>query len=35
MELELIEPSLFLQESPGALERFADAIVRHSLRGLS
>ncbi len=27
MELELIEPSLFLLQSPGALHRFADAIV--------
>lgn len=35
MELELIEPSLFLQESPGALDRFADAIVRHAVGGLS
>lgn len=28
MELELIEPSLFLGQHPPALERFADAIVR-------
>lgn len=27
MELELIEPSLFLMQSPSALHRFADAIV--------
>jgi glutathione synthase/RimK-type ligase-like ATP-grasp enzyme len=28
MELELIEPSLFFQQSPAALERFVEAIVR-------
>jgi glutathione synthase/RimK-type ligase-like ATP-grasp enzyme len=28
MELELIEPSLFLKQHPPAIERFADAIVR-------
>lgn len=28
MELELVEPSLFLQQSPRALERFVAAIVR-------
>jgi glutathione synthase/RimK-type ligase-like ATP-grasp enzyme len=28
MELELIEPSLFLMQHPPALERFADAILR-------
>jgi glutathione synthase/RimK-type ligase-like ATP-grasp enzyme len=28
MELELIEPSLFLAQHPPALERFADAILR-------
>lgn len=27
-ELELIEPSLFLAQSPAALERFAAAIAR-------
>lgn len=27
MELELVEPSLFLRHAPGAAERFADAIV--------
>jgi hypothetical protein len=27
MELELIEPSLFLLQHPPALERFADAIA--------
>lgn len=32
MELELVEPSLFLEPSPGAAERFADALIRH-LRG--
>lgn len=30
MELELIEPSLFLLQSPSALERFARAIVRRA-----
>ncbi len=30
MEMELIEPSLFLQESPRALQRFASAIVRRA-----
>jgi glutathione synthase/RimK-type ligase-like ATP-grasp enzyme len=30
MEVELIEPSLFLRESPSALDRFADAIVRRA-----
>jgi len=30
MELELIEPSLFLLQSPVALERFVDAIVRRA-----
>ncbi len=30
MELELIEPSLFLQEAPRALERFVSAIVRRA-----
>ncbi len=30
MELELIEPSLFLRQHPPALDRFADAIVRHA-----
>lgn len=30
MELELIEPSLFLQQSPRALERFVSAIVRRA-----
>jgi glutathione synthase/RimK-type ligase-like ATP-grasp enzyme len=34
MELELIEPSLFLMQHPPALERFAGAIAR-SVRGLS
>jgi len=29
MELELVEPSLFLEPSPGAVERFADALIRH------
>jgi glutathione synthase/RimK-type ligase-like ATP-grasp enzyme len=29
MELELVEPSLFLETSPGAAERFADALVEH------
>lgn len=29
MELELVEPSLFLEPSPGAVERFADVLVRH------
>ena len=33
MELELIEPSLFLMQHPPALERFADAILR-TVRGL-
>jgi len=28
MELELIEPNLFLGESPGAAERLAEAISR-------
>jgi len=28
MELELIEPSLFLKQEPRALARFADAIAR-------
>jgi len=32
MELELVEPSLFLEPSPGAAERFVDALFRH-LRG--
>ncbi len=27
MELELVEPSLFTDLAPGALERFADAVV--------
>jgi hypothetical protein len=27
MELELIEPFLFLGSSPGAVERFAEAII--------
>ena len=31
MELELIEPSLFLRESPVALARLADAIVRRAV----
>ncbi len=31
MELELIEPSLFLLQEPRALERFADAIARRPL----
>jgi hypothetical protein len=29
MELELVEPSLFLEPSPGAVERFADALIQH------
>jgi glutathione synthase/RimK-type ligase-like ATP-grasp enzyme len=33
MELELIEPSLFLMQHPPALERFADAILRAVRRG--
>jgi hypothetical protein len=28
MELELLEPLLFLGEHPGAAERLADALVR-------
>ncbi len=32
MELELVEPSLFLEHSSGAAERFTDALIRH-LRG--
>ena len=28
MELELLEPSLFLREYPAAAERLADALVR-------
>jgi hypothetical protein len=28
MELELIEPSLFLVQHPPALERLADAVLR-------
>lgn len=32
MELELIEPSLFLLQHPPALERFADAIVERARR---
>jgi glutathione synthase/RimK-type ligase-like ATP-grasp enzyme len=31
MELEIIEPSLFLRRAPGAAHRFAEAILRHSL----
>jgi hypothetical protein len=30
MELEVIEPSLFLMQHPPAIERFADAIIRWS-----
>lgn len=30
MEVELLEPSLFLRQSPAALGRFADAIVRRA-----
>src|SRR5262249_23508855 len=33
MEVELMEPSLFLMQHPPALERFADAI-RRTVRGL-
>jgi glutathione synthase/RimK-type ligase-like ATP-grasp enzyme len=33
MELELVEPSLFLAEHPPALGRLADAIARRSLTG--
>lgn len=33
MELELIEPSLFLEQHPPALERFAKAIVRRARAG--
>jgi glutathione synthase/RimK-type ligase-like ATP-grasp enzyme len=29
MELELVEPSLFLEPSSGSAERFADALIRH------
>ncbi|HWG90443.1 MAG TPA: hypothetical protein VNZ52_06285, partial [Candidatus Thermoplasmatota archaeon] len=29
MELEIMEPYLFLRECPGGLERFAEAIARH------
>jgi hypothetical protein len=32
MELELIEPSLFLEQSPRALERFVEAIVHRASR---
>lgn len=32
MEVELIEPSLFLAQHPPALERFADALVREARR---
>lgn len=32
MEVEVIEPRLFLQECPEALERFADALVREARR---
>ncbi len=32
-ELELIEPSLFLLQAPGSLQRFADAICRKAQTG--
>jgi len=35
MELELIEPSLFLRQCPRALDRLASAIVRHAAHGLA
>ena len=28
MELELVEPTLFLESSPGAAQRFADAVAQ-------
>jgi hypothetical protein len=34
LELELAEPSLYFNHSPGSAQRFAEAIARSTHRGL-
>ena len=35
LEVEAVEPSLYLGEAPGAAERLADAIVARAMRNAS